>query len=189
MEKAKILSALTILALLAAGWLFFAREPAPGAAGSLKTYRSEAYGISFSYPALYRLEEREVGGAERGRYVIVLTEDTEENRLIREGKSPGREGPTAITVEVFQNNLDRTPLEAWVEGTSYSNYKLALAPYRETTLAGVPALAYSWDGLYRGESVVAEHARNIVMLSVTYLAPEDAIRAHFETVRSTAAFF
>src|SRR3989344_7074505 len=53
---------------------------------AFERYNSARFGISFFYPKGYHLEEREVGDALRYRTTIVLTEDTEENRLVREGK-------------------------------------------------------------------------------------------------------
>jgi hypothetical protein len=142
-----------------------------------KSYENEAYGLSFMYPSTYEINEREVGDAHRGHYSIAVLE----NVAIPENG----EGPTAITLDIFQNNLDRQTVSDWIKNSNNSNYKLSHDILATTTIAGKEGLSYTWDGLYRGESVVFEHKDSIIMLSVTSLTPEDKIRKDFETVLST----
>ncbi len=148
----------------------------------VKTYSNATYGISFSYPKKYILDEYDPGDAHRYHHSIVLSEDNETNRAIREGKLMETEGQPSITIDIYQNNLDKQSVREWVEGSSNSNFKLGDGTYEEVTLAGTPAFHYFWDGLYRGESIVFAHKDNIIMLSVTYLEPTDPIRADFSQV-------
>lgn len=149
-----------------------------------KVYSNPKYGISFEYPDNYFLKEGEAGNGERYHYNITLVEDTPGNREMLSGKVAG-EGPTAITVDIFQNNLDNLSVEQWIRTTSFSNFKLSDEKLGTTTVGGSAALSYSWDGLYRGDSLIFAHKENIVMLSATYLTAEDAILRDFSGIVST----
>lgn len=149
---------------------------------TLKEYVRMRDGISFSYPNTYYLEEKTINEAQRYHYEIILTEDNETNAQIRSGEIGPTEGPVAVTVSIFQNNLDKQSLVGFVTGTNNSNYKLATGPYASTTVAGTEALSYAWDGLYNGKSVVFAHRDNIIMLSVTHNGPQDPILDVFGTV-------
>ena len=163
------------------------REPA---LGTRKTYSNEEYGISFQYLSNYFLEEKEVGDRHRKHYQIIITEDTEENRRLREGEeTTPREGPTAMTIDIYQNNIDKLPLYKWLTETNQSNFKLSDGSYMSITLASKEAVSYSWNGLYQGDTVALEHSDNIIALSVTYLNLEDKIRAVFKNVVLTTVSF
>ena len=144
-----------------------------------KHYESSSIGIAFDYPNNYFLEVKDTGSPQRKRTAIILTEDTEENRLVREGKTPPREGPVAITVDIFQNS-EKLSAEGWVRGMSYSNFKLSSDEPTIFTYKDRDAVSYRWSGLYEGQSVVFAHKENIVMLSVTFIAPSDSIITVFE---------
>src|SRR3989344_2979440 len=79
--------------------------------------------------------------------------------------------------------IDKLTIAEWVNNVSYSNFKLILGgALTSITLEDKEALAYTWEGLYRGDSIVFEHDGNIVMLSVTYLSPEDDIISDFVNI-------
>lgn len=166
-------------------WIyFFSSTPSP----AFQTYRNEALGISFSYPTSYFMEEKQSRSGERDLYEIILTDDTPENRLVREGKAPGREGPPAISVSVYQNNLDKLSVDRWIATSGFSQFKLSpdgqISP---VTISGtVAALRYRWSGLYEGQSVVFGGPRDtIVSASVTYLGVTDRIVSDFEEILKT----
>lgn len=177
MKKLLIFSSVVLLAL--AAFLF-----RPVGESAHKTYTSEKFGISFQYPKNYFLEEKNLGNAEREHVAIVLTEDTEENRNIREGNGPGRDGPVAITFDIYQNMEKLSPI-MWVKGNNNSNFKLSDGSYTETTVAGVPAVSYRWDGLYRADNIVLSHNDYIISAAVTYLTHEDGIRKDFGEMLAT----
>lgn len=141
-----------------------------------KEYSSQAYNIKFRYPAKYFLEAKEVGDGHRAHYRLVLMEDTEEHRLLRDGKLPGREGPPTISIDFFQNNLDKLEAEQWIRGSNDSNFKLSNGSLARASAGGKEGFAYHWSGLYEGDSIVVSRPDNIIMFSVTYLTPEDEIR-------------
>lgn len=180
----KKVSSIAALLVVLIGLIWFSRTQNVSTDNSIKTYKSISYGISFLYPENYFLEEKPTGNGERSRYTITITEDTKENRLVREGKTEAREGPVSITIDVFQN-LENQSAESWIKRTSYSNYKLGDGNILPITLGGKDALSYRWSGLYEGNSVVFVHKGNVIMMSVTFLSPTDPIVDIFESILET----
>lgn len=151
----------------------------------LNIYTNFIYGISFEYPTDYFLDEKEVGNEERRHWNIAIIEDTETNRDFRSGKLVDTEGPTSITVDVYQNDIDKQSVVGWINNSSDSNFKLSSGTYSSTTIDGTEAVRYSWDGLYRGDSIVFSHKQNIIMMSVTYLNETDRIKNDFDKLVSS----
>lgn len=178
--------------VLVAGWVaFFVWEPEEHSAPvELKQRISSDYDISFKYPSSYFLEEKEVGNAERGHHVFILTEDTEENKNLREGKEGvPREGPLAMTIDIYQNNLDQLTTDLWIASTSDSNYKLSIdGAISTTSVGGLTAKSYRWSGLYEGKSVVIATPLFVYMFSVTSMTPEDAILQDFQQMLASVKF-
>lgn len=144
-----------------------------------KFFENQVLGLSFSYPSRYKLTEREVGNAERGHYQIMLAM----SETPSEPEIP-REGPPAITIDIYQNNLDRQSLTDWLD-TNDSNYKQAISPLASTTIVGQEAVRYTWDGLYRGDTTAFVYGSNIFAFTVTYLGVEDQIRNDYQAVLSS----
>ena len=166
---------IAIVILVALGGAYWYVNQSPEMPSETLAYANSAYGISFSYPDTYVLEEREVGNGERYHYAITLMDKVAAANIPQNG-----EGPPAINVDIFQNNLDDLTAAEWVENDSRSNFKLSpdgtLAP---VIVADAEGLLYAWYGLYRGNSIVFAHGDNIIMLSVSYLTPDDAILSDF----------
>ncbi|MDP2705412.1 MAG: hypothetical protein U1D31_00930 [Patescibacteria group bacterium] len=183
-------STILVLLLIVGGavYFFLSRGGLPASLSDVKTYISDTFGFSFSYPTKYFLEEKEVGNGERYHYTIILTEDTEENRLVREGLAPGREGPIAITFDAYQNDIDARTLQQWIEGTNDSNYKLAKGPYVATSVGGKTAVTYEWSGLYEARTVAVLLDTVIFSITVTYISPEDEILKDFSGILETVQF-
>ncbi len=174
---------IAVLVMAALGWYALqksAYEKMFTVDGQFKRYQSDKFGFEFYYPKNYFLEEREVGDGHREHYLIMLTEDTEENKLVREGKSPGREGPIAITIDIYQNNLDALTLEQWLKETNNSNFKLSSdGIYSHISVAGQKAILYKWSGLYEADNVAFIKGDRIYSIAATYIAPDDVIRNDF----------
>jgi len=149
---------------------------------AFKEYSSTIFGMTFKYPSYYFLEEKNTGTSQRPRTTIILTEDTEENRLVREDLSPGREGPVAITIDIHQNDIDNLSAEAWVRSSNDSNFKLSNGLLSSVTIAGRQAVSYAWSGLYEADNVVVASNDNLYSLAVTYLTPSDQIRRDFHNL-------
>ncbi len=185
MSKNKILSIILLIAVI--GLVFWyskdnKKEMSPNIetdGSDLVVYESSQFGFSFKYPEIYFLEEKDLGNGERYHKAIILTENTEENRLVREGKSPGREGPTAITIDIYQNNLDNISIESWLINNNNSNFKLSNGTFEEVAVDGKLAVKYSWSGLYEADTVALTHKENIISITVTYISKDDFIRDDF----------
>lgn len=187
-----LVAALALIVAALAYWLWLLpRNPVPiGGEGSTTTtpqYRehaSRAMGIAFRYPESYVIDERVAGTPQRKRQSIVL---------IRSADLPlpaNGEGPTAITIDAFQNDLDKYTALEWITGSSDSNYKLSTdGAISTSTLAGEEALSFRWSGLYEGRTAVVAGPGWIYAFSVTHLTPEDGIIGDFgrllESIRFT----
>ncbi len=148
---------------------------------SMLGYENAQYGITFSYPDSYSIDGREVGNGERGHFAITLIAKKDKARV-----PTGGEGPPAITIDIYQNNLDKLSVENWIRNTSASNFKLSLnGKLTPIVAAGVKGFYYQWDGLYRGESTVIAHEGNILVFTATYLDAGDQIRTDFGQILSS----
>ena len=178
MKKSVIIG--VAFAVCVALYLFYQIDLQPGGISEdLRTYQSEVYGFSFSYPDAYTLSEQEVGTGERSHYSVVLTQT-------RDLPPPENgEGPPTISVDVYQNNIDWLSLIDWLTRTNFSNFKLSNGTYASTSVSGVEAVRYRWSGLYEGYTVAFSHRDSIVAVSGTYLTPSDAIVEDFESVLSS----
>jgi hypothetical protein len=128
----------------------------------LKTYTNSSYSLSFQYPKNYELNE----AVSEGSTTITITEGG--IRLPRDG-----EGPTSITVQMFsgtpQTQGKQSPAVAWIASSPFSNFNLSqMQNPGKTTIGGQEGYLYTWDGLYRGTTVVTEHKGNIISFTVTY---------------------
>lgn len=171
MKNTAVVAALLIV--LVGGFLWYKGQSPK--VSDVETYANTTYGISFEYPGTYALQEREVGNAQRYHQALTLIDKEALANIPQNG-----EGPPAINVDIFQNNLDKLSIERWVRGSNNSNFKLSPdGTLTSGTVAGAPSLSYLWDGLYRGRSVVLSHKGNIIMLSVQWLTEEDAIIEDF----------
>jgi len=75
-------------------------------------------------------------------------------------------------------------LEQWLT-TSESNRNLGSSALVERTVDGADAVSYHWSGLYEGDTTAFLHNGSIVVVSVTYIAPEDEIRAVYVKILSS----
>lgn len=180
----RMLLVVLVLVLVGAGLYVVLRQetPQPGEgprADSLR-YESSQYGISFTYPSGYTLDERSVpGSGERLHHVITLTR-TEDLPLPENG-----EGPPAITIDIYQNDLDKLSTEQWIRNTSASNFKLGDGTLASTTISGWPALSYRWSGLYEGTTIVQARTAWVYAFSVTYLEMGADIIQDFVAIRDS----
>jgi hypothetical protein len=149
----------------------------------LNSYRSATYGIAFTYPEGYVLAESEAGNAERAHHSISITKAT------NVPAPTAGEGPVSVTIDIYQNDLDRLSLIAWITNTSESNFKLGPGVMASTTVAGVEAASYTWSGLYEGESTVFLHGTNVVSVSGTHMDATDEMRDVYRSVLASVSIF
>lgn len=155
-----------VIGLLAFADRDFPVEDTPSA--SLE-YANERYGISFSYPEEYIIDEGERGDAEGDHYAIVL------NRKIDLPPPQNGEGPTGISIDIYRN-ADHPTLLSWLTAANASNFQLSDGAYASTSVGGISAAHYRWSGLYEGETTAFLHKEYVFAVSVTYLSPEDSHR-------------
>lgn len=184
MPRNKILSIGLMLVVLF-GLIYFSRPQTTNKNPYIgKTFISRAYGISFSYPDDYFLEEKETGTPQRSRHSIVITKNTKGSRTTSKDKPENRGEQTSIAIDIYKN-FENQNAETWVKGNSNSNYKLGSSEIQTITVSNIDALSYRWSGIYDGNSVVLRHRGNIVMMSVTFIEPSDEIVRVFESIIET----
>lgn len=177
-----VLIILLVVLLFGAGiWLVTKNAPDGdigngGEESGMKAYTNSRLNISFEYPETYELTERTVVPPQ-GRHSITL---------IEKGTEPpagiATEGPPAITLDFFDKKTAVQSLGEWAKEQNVSNFNLGAGAFASTTVDGVGAIRYAWDGLYRGETVLFEHDRRIIAASVTYNSPTDNILKDFEDI-------
>ncbi len=169
-RKTYLIGAALAIIVIAGGFYAYKTLSTP-----MQSYTNAEYGISFNYPATYALNEYSYAD----RKTIVLAD----KEALAQAPQNG-EGPTSITFDIIKNPTGLSSSE-WVRQNSASNFQLATGGLASTTQAGIEAVAYMWDGLYRGESYVFGNDADIVMASVTMLETTDQIRKDFERILRT----
>jgi hypothetical protein len=137
----------------------------------LKKYQSDRFGVSFSYPEKYLLFETKGEGFEgREYYVVSLRPDSPFIRDLMKGVHYDTETPPAIHLSFYREPSRSLSLEVWVRANSLSNFDLsdpaqsgALEP---TTVAGVPAFAYHYEGLYSVDAIAFAYDDWVVIAAV-----------------------
>lgn len=184
--KRTVAIVLVIVIVLGVWWFFQGSVEAPVVEETphetLQTFSSDLLGVSFTYPEGYVLTERDIGNGERKAHAITLIHGS--NLPLPEAG----EGPPAIVIEMFQNDLDKQTTEGWIINTSASNYKLGNGVLTPVSLGGENALRYSWDGLYQGQTIALAREKWVYAFSVTMLTPTDQIRSDFEKVVDSVIF-
>jgi hypothetical protein len=173
-----IYALIIVLVLGAAAVFFLTRTPAASVANqtadtrALKTYYDERYKMAFNFPESYDISDREVSAT---HHAMVLIDKVASSTMPKNS-----DGAPTITIDIFSKT---TSLQAdkWVKNSKESNY-LAGSALATTTVAEIPAVAYGWDGLYQGTSIVFPHSGKIYMMSVTYNSPNDQIYKDFAGV-------
>jgi hypothetical protein len=185
MKKISII-VLILVVIIGLFWLTRSNDiKETGVPTTFSTYSNDTLGVSFDYPDRYFLEERDVDTTHRLHRQIVLLEDTEWNRKISRGEIADTEGPPAIMLDVFQNDLDRQSARDFITGSNNSNYKMGPGTIATSTKGDTVGLEYVWSGLYEGKSFVIANEDFVYMFSVTYMSPEDEIISDFEALLST----
>jgi hypothetical protein len=186
--RSLILIVLAIVIVGAGAYAFFAKKALSPTDDQVQvpadseSYSDTEHGISFSYPEGYVKTEQEVGNGEREHYLIML---------VRKGDEiapEGGEGPIAITIDIYDNSVDKLSVMDWMKNTNQSNFKLGPGTYDTEQVGGEAAYTYTWSGLYEGRTTVLAHGTDIVAISVTYMDPNDDILIAYDDVVSSIHF-
>lgn len=183
-----IIITLIVLTLVTGGLYFWEQNNLPPTNNEnvvgMKQYANTVYGLSFSYPATYVLNETEAPGSALRKHHIITLIRTEDLPLPVDG-----EGPPAITVNIYQNNLDNQTTEKWIRGSNASNFKLGDDILASTTIGGLPALSFRWSGLYDGTTIALARPDWIYAFTVTYFEMGAPIVQDFVTIRDSVKIY
>jgi len=183
------LATLVILVFGVGIWYFVAPqlrpvEPAPTPPPPPTVeYRAADIGISLRYPDTYQLEEKDLSTGQRKHTSVILTR--------KEDLPPPQngEGPPTITIDAYQNDIERYPIDVFIRNTNFTNFKLSPdGAIASSTVNGEPAASFRWSGLYEGRTVVVVEDAWVYTFSVTYLIPQDEIILDFEAIMDTVEF-
>jgi hypothetical protein len=148
----------------------------------LYSYASKVYSFSFQYPEQYVLDEKNVSTTKEKRHTFTLITQTDKELMNAIGNNTDAV-PTSITIDVFPEAATTQDVPTWVKNNAASNFKLSKNKVlATTTLAGIPAYAYTWDGLFGANSVAFAYKGNIIVASMTYITAQDVIWKDFGTV-------
>lgn len=174
--------AVLVLALAGGGFYAWRVQRDAKLAAIVEQYDNATFGLSFTYSGTYELQERnESRTGERLHHSITLVRKSD-LPLPKNG-----EGPTTITIDIHQNNVDHQSTELWIRNDSRSNFKLGDGELLQTTIGGQQALSYRWSGLYEGMTVAVARDTWIYAFSVTYMDINDPIVADFAALRNTVS--
>lgn len=186
--RSLILIVLAIVIVGAGAYAFFAKKALSPTDDQVQvpsdseSYADTEHGISFSYPEGYVKTEQEVGNGEREHHMIMLVRKGDEVPPVN------GEGPVAITIDIYDNSVDKLSVMDWMKGANQSNFKLGPGTYDTRQIAGETAYSYTWSGLYEGRTTVLAHGTDIVAISVTYMDPSDDILVAFDDVVASLRF-
>ncbi len=149
-------------------------------AETTQQYSSED-GVTFMYPDAYRLtsEKHTVGTTTWDSIVFV-----DKNYV----PPVNGEGPTAISMSVFENPKGLT-LEQWIKNEPQSNYKLSLdGTFTAGSIGGEPSLSYQYSGLYQFDAVAVLHKGKVFLFTDSWDQTIDPIRQDFNKILSSVQF-
>lgn len=139
-----------------------------------QSYASTAYGLSFTYPDTYVLDERDITEGIPSHTIVLMDAMAAANIPV------GGEGPASIAISIF--DAATTSAREWVESSVASNFQLAAGSMTDTTIDGKSAVAYRTDGLYATDNIVVVHNSRAYMFSVGWVAESDAIVNDFQNL-------
>ena len=144
-------------------------------------YRNADLGVRFEYrlePDGYALVQQDIEELPSDEVVeSVSLFNSEEYQELLASDIP-REGPPSISLIVFENP-DNLSLKQWAEESLVSAFSQAIGEIQELEFSGVPAIRYTYDGLYMTEVTIAHNSGRIYLFSGSYLDEDSAIREDF----------
>lgn len=181
------------LVIVIGGFFLFGGQQVPMPAdtqnskASMVPYENADYALNFQYPSnLYLHERSDAGTPERPQLALFLVADTQENRDLLNGvTTEPREGPTGITVDVYQNPENLSAAD-WAQKDT--NWTVANSSAEPVTVNGREGITYNWSGLYEGKTVVVTNNGKAYVFSVTWMSPEDQILKDYDMVLNSLSF-
>lgn len=152
----------------------------------MSLYENYLYSFKFEYPANLYMKEREPNTSDKSQLSIILVDGTKENIDLIEGKpTPAREGPTGVTIEVYENDKPSAP-EEWAKQDS--NWSIGNKQLSNVMVGYEKGVSYNWSGLYEGKSVIVTQGNVTYVFSVTWMSPEDQILKDFDMILASFSF-
>lgn len=150
----------------------------------ITAYASLEHGFAFAYPASYELREVPLVKGEY-TWTAVMMADKE---VLRQAEENGAsEGPPLIAFQIFPN-LENQSAEEWARYSQFSNFMLSVGGSATTTVAGQPAFAYRYSGLFTSDVVVVAHNNKIYMFLVDWITEDDQNVKDFDAILASIQF-
>ena len=162
-------------------------EDNPFSGRQTQLFNEPELSVSFHYPSdadgytLVDTSEQTGGMGEFMKFISLY--QTEEWEEFQNATSP-REGPPSISLMVVPVGTFDSP-ETWVKGSELSNFQLSGTEVGHTTVNGLKAYRYRYDGLYQAEATALVANSNAYVLTVSYNDEEDSIYADYEAMLET----
>lgn len=197
----KIIWLVIAIAVIALGYFFFKNKEVadpmdkvnivedviPKGKSGMSLYENYLYSFKFEYPENLYMKESEATDPNKSQFSLVLVEGTKENIELIEGRfeGAGREGPTTITLNVY-NNAKKLTGEQWAKQDG--NWNIGSKQISIATAGGLQGVAYTWSGLYEGERVIITKGGEVYVFTVTWITPEDQILKDFDMILKSFVF-
>lgn len=162
------------------------------AASTFKTYQSKL-GFQIDFPSTYTVDASQEGQGS----VVLRSRSNPQTAIGSDQPAPTVNGPInsniqsqsslgdRIVVTQFDNSQQLSPLQWAQQNKTKSFFDQRQDNYRSYSLAGKPAVSYSWCGTDRcGDNVVlpSRDGRRILVLSALYDYPGNAVRWDFQNL-------
>jgi len=148
----------------------------------LLTYYDPRYGVAFNFPETYTVQDHDSTAGAKHHTIVVG------DKASLASTTKNSEGSPVITMDIYDNPSKQSPV-TWIKNNNFSNYRLGKdSTLSTTTVAGISAYAYPWDGLYPSTSIVFPENGKMYMLSVNYNSPNDQIYKDFARFVASVQF-
>lgn len=177
--------------ILISGAFYYTLAPSTKVTGkaSMVSYEVKGSNISFEYPSNLFLYERKTALAKGEKSSLMLVENTQENINVLTGKdTSAREGPTAISLSVYENPKKVSAVEFIQKEDIHDTWNLSDKKIVESTVGTTKAYSYVWDGLYRGKTTVIAKGEYVYVFSVTFLTEDDQLLRDEQMILNSTVF-
>lgn len=180
----KTISLISLILVLLVGWILISKNTPFNLKNATPTTENISipdYGFAFSYDneKLILVEQLE---ETRGDLVYRTTLFNKNEYAEFLGSSTPREGPTAISLEVFRNPMNQTPSE-WIKNHPAANFAFSVPNSLHSETIGTTEYAtYEWDGLYRARAYATDKNGYLYLFTVTYLTETDQLYTQMPTL-------
>lgn len=186
-KKHNLLVLLIILALVfALIYMQRSKDVSGTVATTFPAIKATVANVELAYKEGYGVYEKTKSPYTKTLNTVVWYENTEANRnFFIGGPNAPAEPPVTMTLDVYDNPNNLSPKELLQGDVPYMFVEGEGQP---VTLAGKEARLFTWDGLYKGRSVMVNHNNLTYVFSVTSLSPMDVILRDFDLLLSSVIF-